>query len=110
MRLELTGYSGLSHWVTLTPAAVRVTGAARGGGEGAAWVVGAAGAATVGGATETAAIALGAATVAGTSGGATVAATRNGPPHDWLQLTGGSIGYAMPTATGAAIAFHDDAA
>ena len=23
MRLELTGYSGLSHWVTLTPAAVR---------------------------------------------------------------------------------------
>lgn len=40
----------------------------------------------------------------GTSGGPTVAATRTAAPHDWLQLTGGSIGYAMPTATGAAIA------
>lgn len=43
----------------------------------------------------------------GTSGGATVAATRTAPPHDWLQLTGGSIGYAMPTATGAAVACPD---
>jgi acetolactate synthase-1/2/3 large subunit len=43
----------------------------------------------------------------GTSGAATSAATRTAPPHDWLQLTGGSIGYAMPTATGAAIACPD---
>ncbi len=40
----------------------------------------------------------------GTSGAPTSAATRGAPPHDWLQLTGGSIGYALPTATGAAVA------
>ena len=28
--------------------------------------------------------------------------TRTCPPHDWLMLTGGSIGYGMPCATGAA--------
>jgi acetolactate synthase-1/2/3 large subunit len=31
-------------------------------------------------------------------------ATAGAPPHDWLSLTGGSIGYGMPVATGAAIA------
>jgi acetolactate synthase-1/2/3 large subunit len=40
----------------------------------------------------------------GTSGHGTVMGTRGAPAHDWLQLTGGSIGYALPTATGAAIA------
>jgi len=40
----------------------------------------------------------------GTSGHGTMAGTRGAPAHDWLQLTGGSIGYALPTATGAAIA------
>ena len=29
------------------------------------------------------------------------------PPHDWLTLTGGSIGFGMPVATGAAIACPD---
>ena len=43
----------------------------------------------------------------GTCGAPTAAATRGAPPHDWLQLTGGSIGYALPTATGAAIACPD---
>jgi acetolactate synthase-1/2/3 large subunit len=43
----------------------------------------------------------------GTSGHATTMGTRGAPPHDWLQLTGGSIGYALPTATGAAIACPD---
>ena len=40
----------------------------------------------------------------GTSGAFSHQATRCSPPHDWLQLTGGSIGYAGPCATGAAIA------
>ncbi|MCW5731060.1 MAG: acetolactate synthase large subunit [Alphaproteobacteria bacterium] len=30
--------------------------------------------------------------------------TRGAAPHDWLQLTGGSIGLGMPLATGAAVA------
>ena len=29
------------------------------------------------------------------------------PPHDWLTLTGGAIGYGMPAATGAAVAAPD---
>jgi len=29
------------------------------------------------------------------------------PPHDWLTLTGGSIGYGLPVATGAAVACPD---
>ena len=33
--------------------------------------------------------------------------TRTAAPHDWLMLTGGSIGYGMPAATGAAIACPD---
>lgn len=32
------------------------------------------------------------------------AATANAPPHDWLNLMGGSIGFGPPAATGAAIA------
>ena len=31
-------------------------------------------------------------------------ATAGAPPHDWLTLTGGAIGYGMPVATGAAVA------
>jgi acetolactate synthase-1/2/3 large subunit len=33
--------------------------------------------------------------------------TRGAPPHDWLQLSGGSIGLGIPMATGAAIACPD---
>lgn len=33
--------------------------------------------------------------------------TAGAPPHDWLQNMGGSIGYGMPVATGAAIACPD---
>jgi len=33
--------------------------------------------------------------------------TRGAPPHDWLQLTGGSIGVGIPLATGAAVAAPD---
>ncbi|NKB98999.1 MAG: acetolactate synthase large subunit [Pseudomonadales bacterium] len=43
----------------------------------------------------------------GTGGGGTTMATRNAPPHDWLALTGGSIGYGLPCATGAAVACPD---
>lgn len=32
------------------------------------------------------------------------AATAGAPPHDWLSLTGGSIGQGLPLATGAAVA------
>ncbi|MGZ4675995.1 MAG: acetolactate synthase large subunit [Acidimicrobiia bacterium] len=34
-------------------------------------------------------------------------ATGGCPPHDWLTLTGGSIGFGMPAATGAAVACPD---
>ena len=34
-------------------------------------------------------------------------ATRGARPHDWLLPTGGSIGYALPVATGAAVACPD---
>jgi acetolactate synthase-1/2/3 large subunit len=34
-------------------------------------------------------------------------ATAGAPAHDWLTLTGGAIGYGIPTATGAAIAAPD---
>jgi acetolactate synthase-1/2/3 large subunit len=33
--------------------------------------------------------------------------TAGAPPHDWMTLTGGAIGYGMPVATGAAIACPD---
>jgi acetolactate synthase I/II/III large subunit len=39
-----------------------------------------------------------------TSGRGMMAATRDGPPHDWLANTGGSIGIALPLAVGAAVA------
>ena len=39
-----------------------------------------------------------------TSGRGLVAATKNAPPHDWLVNPGGSIGFAMPVAIGAAVA------
>jgi acetolactate synthase-1/2/3 large subunit len=41
---------------------------------------------------------------ASTSGVWLPAATAGAPPHDWLNLTGGSIGQGLPLATGAAIA------
>jgi acetolactate synthase-1/2/3 large subunit len=41
---------------------------------------------------------------ANTSGVWLPAATTGAPPHDWLTLTGGSIGQGLPLATGAAIA------
>jgi acetolactate synthase-1/2/3 large subunit len=44
---------------------------------------------------------------ANTSGFALGAATEGAPRHDWLTLTGGAIGYALPAATGAAIAAPD---
>ena len=43
----------------------------------------------------------------GMSGAGASISTRTAAPHDWLMLTGGSIGYGMPAATGAAIACPD---
>ena len=42
-----------------------------------------------------------------TSGFLLPQATAGAPAHDWLTLTGGSIGYALPVAVGAAIAAPD---
>jgi len=42
-----------------------------------------------------------------TNGGPAYSLTEAAPAHDWLQLTGGSIGYGLPVATGAAIACPD---
>ena len=42
-----------------------------------------------------------------TSGLFISAATAGCPPHDWLTLTGGSIGIGLPLATGAAVACPD---
>jgi acetolactate synthase I/II/III large subunit len=39
--------------------------------------------------------------------GTTWAQTAGCPPHDWLALTGGSIGIGLPLATGAAVACPD---
>jgi acetolactate synthase-1/2/3 large subunit len=44
---------------------------------------------------------------ANTSGLALSPATTTARPHDWLSLTGGSIGWGLPAATGAAIACPD---
>jgi acetolactate synthase-1/2/3 large subunit len=44
---------------------------------------------------------------ANTSGVGLPAATAGAPPHDWLTLTGGAIGYGLPAATGAAVACPD---
>jgi len=43
----------------------------------------------------------------GTLGGPSWSQTANCPTHDWLFLTGGSIGQGLPVATGAAIACPD---
>ncbi|XOV84760.1 MAG: acetolactate synthase large subunit [bacterium] len=43
----------------------------------------------------------------GTCGAGATFATRTVAPHDWLMLTGGSIGYGLPCATGAAVACPD---
>lgn len=43
----------------------------------------------------------------GTAGGMTGASIRGAPPFDHLILTGGSIGYGPPAATGAAVACPD---
>jgi acetolactate synthase-1/2/3 large subunit len=42
-----------------------------------------------------------------TSGVGLPDATAGAPPHDWLPLTGGAIGFGLPAATGAAIARPD---
>ena len=42
-----------------------------------------------------------------TTGRAFLAATKGTPPHDWIIGTGGSIGYALPVAAGAAVACPD---
>lgn len=42
-----------------------------------------------------------------TSGLALGPLTAGAPPHDWLEVTGGSIGQGLPVATGAAIACPD---
>jgi acetolactate synthase-1/2/3 large subunit len=42
-----------------------------------------------------------------TSGPRIVEATAGAPPHDWLSLPGGAIGYGMPAAVGAAVACPD---
>ncbi len=42
-----------------------------------------------------------------TSGLFMAGATEGCPPHDWLTLTGGSIGQGLPVATGAALAAPD---
>ncbi|ORW04341.1 acetolactate synthase large subunit [Mycobacterium kyorinense] len=42
-----------------------------------------------------------------TSGLPLAAATAGVPPHDWLTLTGGAIGYGIPAAVGAAVAAPD---
>jgi len=41
---------------------------------------------------------------AGISGGGSMYSTRGAPPHDLLMLTGGAIGFGLPTAVGAAVA------
>jgi len=42
-----------------------------------------------------------------TSGAFVPAMTRTTEPHDWLSLTGGSIGYGLPVSIGAAVACPD---
>jgi len=41
------------------------------------------------------------------SGRAFFGVTHGAPPHDWLQITGGSIGCGLPLAAGAAVACPD---
>lgn len=42
-----------------------------------------------------------------TGGGGCYPASAAGEPHDWLALTGGSIGFGLPTAIGCAVACPD---
>lgn len=42
-----------------------------------------------------------------TSGVTLAASTAGAPAHDWLTLTGGAIGYGIPTSVGAAVAAPD---
>jgi acetolactate synthase-1/2/3 large subunit len=42
-----------------------------------------------------------------TAGLSVAEATAGAPPHDWLTLTGGAIGFGLPAATGAAVAAPD---
>ena len=42
-----------------------------------------------------------------TGGGGCYPASAAGEPHDWLSLTGGSIGYGLPTSIGCAVACPD---
>jgi acetolactate synthase I/II/III large subunit len=42
-----------------------------------------------------------------TSGFLVPMSTAGAPPHDWLTLTGGAIGFGLPAATGAAVAAPD---
>lgn len=42
-----------------------------------------------------------------TAGGGCYPSAATAEPHDWLSLTGGSIGYGLPTAIGAAVACPD---
>lgn len=44
---------------------------------------------------------------AGTTGSPCFPASAQAEPHDWLMLTGGSIGYGLPSAIGAAVACPD---
>jgi len=44
---------------------------------------------------------------AATSGGFATALSETAEPHDWLSLTGGSIGFGLPNAIGAAVACPD---
>jgi acetolactate synthase-1/2/3 large subunit len=43
----------------------------------------------------------------GTTGSGCFPACAGSEPHDWLTITGGSIGYGLPTAIGAAVACPD---
>ena len=43
----------------------------------------------------------------GTCGGHSYQLSETGEPHDWLMITGGSIGYGLPAALGAAVAAPD---
>ncbi|MCG2752843.1 MAG: thiamine pyrophosphate-dependent enzyme, partial [Desulfobacteraceae bacterium] len=43
----------------------------------------------------------------GTSGGGLMKLTGGAPKHDWLNMTGGSIGQALPLSVGAAVACPD---
>jgi acetolactate synthase-1/2/3 large subunit len=43
----------------------------------------------------------------GSAAGLVPAATVGAPPHDWVKITGGAIGWGLPAAVGAAVAVPD---